>query len=131
MMGPGQMPPLSGSETYNEIVECLVSQAYKGQHMRCPAQTSASFGAGLMSRPRPEDSESKKLRRPQCYSIMWDVKGEFTGSYSALKEQQDYAAISEFSTQPQPVNPNIHGMKWIKEQHHSYRDMQLEFCVLL
>ena len=116
---------------YNEIVECLASQAYKGQHMQCPARTSASFGVEVTSTQRPEDSELKKSGRPQCYSITRDVRSEFAGSYSVLKEKQDYVGISEFSTQAQPVNPNTHGMKWMKEHQHSYREVQLDFWLLL
>ena len=29
------------------------------------------------------------------------------------------------------VNPNTHGMKWMKEHQHSYQDIQLEFWLLL
>ena len=31
----------------------------------------------------------------------------------------------------QPVDPNIHGMKWMKEHQRSYRDAQLDFWLLL
>ena len=44
IMGPGEAPPLSGFETYNQIVRRLARKAYKGVHTRCPACTSASFG---------------------------------------------------------------------------------------
>ena len=44
-MGPSETPPLCGFETYDQIVRCLASKAYKGVHTRCPAWTSASFGA--------------------------------------------------------------------------------------
>ena len=37
----------------------------------------------------------------------------------------------EPSTQVQPVDPNIHGVKWMKERQHSYRDVQLDFWLLL
>ena len=33
IMGPGKAPPLSGLETYNQIVGCLAGKAYKGLHM--------------------------------------------------------------------------------------------------
>ena len=46
IMGLGKAPPLSGSETYREILGHLAGKAYKGLHTRCPACTSASFGAG-------------------------------------------------------------------------------------
>ena len=44
IMGPGEAPPLSGFETYNQIVGHLARKAYKGVHMHCPARTSTSFG---------------------------------------------------------------------------------------
>ena len=91
IMGLGEAPPLSGLETYAQIIECLAGKAYKGQHVCCPAQTSASFCTEAMSKPRPGDPELKKPGRPQCYSMMWDVRKEFVGLYSALKEKQDLA----------------------------------------
>ena len=42
-----------------------------------------------------------------------------------------YLGMGESSTQVQPVDPNIHGMKWMKECQHSYRDVQLDFWLLL
>ena len=53
IVGLGETPPLSGLETYAQIIEHLAGKAFKGQHVRCPARTSASFGAETMSRPRP------------------------------------------------------------------------------
>ena len=43
IMGPGETPPLSGLETYNQIVGCLAGKAYKGLHTRCPVHTSTYF----------------------------------------------------------------------------------------
>ena len=37
----------------------------------------------------------------------------------------------ESSAQVQPVDPNMHAMKWMKEHQHSYRDMQLDLWLLL
>ena len=116
---------------YAQIIERLAGKAYKGQHVHCPARTSASFGTEAMSRPRPGGPELKRPGRPQCYSMTRDVRKEFAGSYSALKERQDCAGAGESSTQVKPVDPNIHGMKWMKERQHSYRDVQLDFWLLL
>ena len=44
-MGLSEKPPLCRFETYDQIIKRLASKAYKGVHMRCPARTSASFGA--------------------------------------------------------------------------------------
>ena len=99
--------------------------------MHCPARTSASFGMEATSRPRLGGPELKKPGRPQCYSMMRDVRKEFVGSYSTLKERQDCTRAGESSTQVQPVDPNIHGMKWMKEHQHSYRVVQLDFWLLL
>ena len=44
IMGPGETPPLSRFETYNQIIRCLASKTYKGVHTCCPAHTSTSFG---------------------------------------------------------------------------------------
>ena len=69
IMGLGKAPPLSGLETYSQIIERLAGEAYKGLHMRCPACTSTSFGAEV-TRARPEGPDPKKVGKPQCYSMM-------------------------------------------------------------
>ena len=43
IMGPGERPPLSGFETYNQIIRCLTGKAYKGLHMHCPARNICFF----------------------------------------------------------------------------------------
>ena len=53
------------------------------------------------------------------------------GSYSTLKEKQDGMGRDQSLAPVHPVDPNIQGMKWMKERQHSYRDMQLDFCLLL
>ena len=87
VMGPGETPPLCGFETYDQIIRCLASKAYKGVHTRCPARTSASFGAeGTIE--MVENRESKRDTRPPRYTMMRDVRQEFRGSYSAYKENR-------------------------------------------
>ena len=130
IMGPDEAPPLSGLETYSQIVGRLAGKAYKGLHMCCLVRTSASFGAEV-TRARPEGPDPKKLARLQRYSMMWDVRKEFTGSYSTLKEKHDGAGRDQSSAPAHPVDPNIQGMKWMKEHQHSYRDVQLDFWLLL
>ena len=92
--------------------------------------TSASFGAegttGIVENP-----ESKKNTRPPHYTMTWDVRQEFRGSYSTYKEKQDIAERNQSYASTHPVNPNTHGMKWMKEHQRSYRDIQLEFWLLL
>ena len=126
----GKVPPLSRLETYSQIVGCLAGKAYKGLHMRCPACTSASFGAEV-TRARPEGPDPKKPRKLQHYSMTRDVRKEFVGSYSALKEKQDWAGEDQSSAPVHPVDPNIQGMKWMKEHQCSYRDVQLDIWLLL
>ena len=123
IMGPGEAPPLCRFETYDQIVRCLASQAYKGVHMRCPAHTSASFGAEVTT-STVVNPESRKSTRPPCYSMTRDVGEEFRGLYSAYKEKQDMAPTC-------PVDPITQGMKWMKLCQRSYRDIQLEFWLLL
>ena len=53
------------------------------------------------------------------------------GSYSALREKQSIAGRDQSSAPTTPVNPNIHGMKWMKEHQCSYHDAQLDFWLLL
>ena len=130
IMGPGEAPPLSGFETYNQIVGCLASKAYKGVHMCCPACTSASFGVEG-STSKMESLESKKGTRPQHYTMTRDVREEFVGSYSAFKEKQDIAGKDQLCAPMHLVDPNTQGMKWMKERQRSYRDVQLEFWLLL
>ena len=130
IMGPGEAPPLSGFETYNQIVRRLARKAYKGVHTCCPAHISASFGAeGTTS--NMEGPESKKGTRPQHYTMTRDVREEFAGSYSTFKEKQDIAGKDQSYAPMHPVDPNTQGMKWMKEYQHSYRDVQLEFWLLL
>ena len=87
-MGLGEAPPLVGFETYDQIVRCLASKAYKGVHMRCPAWTSMSFGAEVTTAAEV-NPESKKSTRPPRYTMTQDVREEFRGSYSTYKEKQD------------------------------------------
>ena len=62
---------------------------------------------------------------------MRDVRKEFEGSYSTLKEKHGHVGEGEPPAQIQPVDPNIQGIKWMKEHQHSYRDVQLDFWLLL
>ena len=87
IMGPGKTPPLSGLETYSQIVRHLAGKAYKGLHMCCPVRTSTSFGTEV-TRVRAEGPDSKKCAKPQHYSMMRDVREELAWLYSALKENQ-------------------------------------------
>ena len=129
-MGPGEAPPLSGFETYNQIIGCLASKAYKGAHTCCPARKSASFGTEVTT-SRIGGPDSKKRTRPRRYTMTWDVREEFVGLYSALKEKQDIAEKDQSYAPTCPVDPNTQGMKWMKERQCSYRDVQLEFWLLL
>ena len=78
IMRLGEAPPLSGLETYSQIVGHLAGRAYKGLHMHCPAHTSTSFGAEVTTE-RLEGPESKKPAKSQRYSMMRDVRKEFVG----------------------------------------------------
>ena len=60
-----------------------------------------------------------------------DVREEFRGSYSAYKEKQDIAERDQSYAPTCPVDPNTQGMKWMKLRQRSYRDIQLEFWLLL
>ena len=130
IMGPGEAPPLSGFETYNQIVRHLVRKAYKGVHTCCPVHTSASFGTERTT-PNMEGPESKKSTRSRRYTMTRDVREEFMGSHSAFKEKQDIAGRDEWYAPTRPVDPNTQGMKWMKEHQHSYKKVQLEFWLLL
>ena len=130
IMGLGETPPLSGLETYNQIIRCLSGKIYKGLHTRCPACTSASFGTEV-AKARLGDPDSKKCTKPRRYTMMQDVREEYAGSYSALREKQSIAGRDQSSASMPPVDPNSQGMKWMKECQHSYRDVQLDFWLLL
>ena len=90
IMGLGEVPPLCRFETYDQIIRCLASKAYKGVHMCCPARTSTSFGAEATT-ATVVNPESRKSTRPPCYTMTRDVREEFRGSYSTYKEKQDSA----------------------------------------
>ena len=130
IMGPGEAPPLCGFETYDQIIRCLASKEYKGVHMHCPAHTSASFGAEVTT-STVVNPESKKSTRPPRYTMTRDVREEFKGSYSAYKEKQDSAERDQSYAPRRLVHPNTQGMKWMKERQRSYKDIQLEFWLLL
>ena len=130
IMGPGEVPPLSGLEMYSQIIRCLAGKAYRGLHTCCPTCTSASFGKEV-TRARPEGRDQKKLARPQHYSMAQDMRKEFAGSYSALKERQNGVGRDKSLVPMHPVDPNIQGMKWMKECQRSYKDVQLGFWLLL
>ena len=130
VMGPSETPPLCGFETYDQIIRRLASKAYKGVHTRCPAWTSASFGTEGTT-DIVENPESRKDTRPPCYTMTRDVRQEFRGSYSTYKEKQDIAGRDQSYASSHAVDPNTHGMKWMKEHQRSYWDIQLEFWLLL
>ena len=130
IMGPGEAPPLSGFETYNQIIRRLASKAYKGVHMRCPAHTSTSFGTEVTT-SRMGSPDSKKSTRPRRYTMTRDVREESVGLYSTFKEKQDIAGKDQLYAPMRLVDPNTQGMKWMKECQCSYRDVQLEFWFLL
>ena len=58
-------------------------------------------------------------------------KGSLQGDILPLKTSKDSAGGDQASGEVQPVDLNIHGMKWMKERQHSYRDTQLDFWLLL
>ena len=130
IMGPGDAPPLCGFKMYDQIIRHLASKAYKGMHMHCPAHTSTSFGAEVTT-VTVVNPESKKSTRPPCYTMTRDVREEFRGSYSAYKQKQDHAERHQSYAPTRPVDPNTQGMKWMKECQRSYKDIQLEFWLLL
>ena len=130
IMGLGETPPLSRLETYNQIIGCLSGKIYKGLHMRCPARTSASFGTEV-AKARLGDPDSKKRTKPRHYTMTQDVREEFAGLYSVLRERQSVTGRDQSSAPTPPVNPNIQGMKWMKEHQRSYHDVQLDFWLLL
>ena len=130
IIGLGETPPLSGLETYNQIIRCLSGKAYKGLHMCCPAHTSASFGVEV-AKSELEGPDSRKRTKSRSYTMTRDVREEFSGSYSALRGKQSMTGRDQTSGPTCPVNPNIQGMKWMKEHQRSYCDTQLGFWLLL
>ena len=130
IMGLGKRPPLSGFETYNQIIQHLMGKAYKGLHMHCPAHTSDSFDAEV-EKPGLRNPDSRRNAKPQHYTMTQDVREEFSGSYSTPGEGQDVAGRYQSSAPMPMVNPNTQGMKWMKERQCSYDDMQLDFWLLL
>ena len=121
IMGSGEAPPLCGFETNDQIIKHLASKAYKGVHTRCPAHTSASFGAEATT-ATVVNPESRKNTRPLHYTMTRDVREDFRGSYSAYKEKQDRAERDQSYAQACQVDPNTQPMKWMKERQRSYKD---------
>ena len=77
--------------------------------MRCPAQTSTSFGTEVTT-ATVVNPESKKSTRPPRYTMTRDVREEFRGSYSAYKEKQDIAERNQLYAPMHLVDPNTQGM---------------------
>ena len=75
VMGPGEAPPLCGFETYDQIVRHLASKAYKGVHTRCPARTSASFGAEGDNSDSGKSRVKEKYKTPALYNDMGCERG--------------------------------------------------------
>ena len=98
--------------------------------MHCPVWTSTSFGAEATT-VTVENPESKKSTKPPHYTMTRDVREEFRGSYSTYKEKQEIAERNQWYASTPPVDPNTHGMKWMKERQRTYKDIQLEFWLLL
>ena len=98
--------------------------------MRCPVHTSASFDTEA-EKPGLRDPESRRIDKPQHYTMTQDVREEFSGSYSTAKEGQDVAGRYESSAPMFTVDPNTQGMKWMKECQRSYDNAQLDFWLLL
>ena len=84
-----------------------------------------------VAKPGLRNPDSKRSAKPRRYTMTQDVREEFAGSYSALQERQDIVGRDQSSAPMPTVNPNIQGMKWMKERQHSYRDVQLDFWLLL
>ena len=54
------------------------------------------------------------------------------GSYSTFKDKLDSVGGDQASGEVvQTADLNIHAMKWMKEHQCSYRDVQLDFWLLL
>ena len=49
----------------------------------------------------------------------------------SFKEKQDIAGRDKWCAPMHPVDPNTLGMKWMKGRQRSYKNMQLEFWLLL
>ena len=78
---PGEAPPLSGFETYNQIVRHLASKAYK----ECICTALCVHLPPLcmeVTTSKMESPDSKKHTRPQHYTMTQDMREEFMGSYS-------------------------------------------------
>ena len=84
IMGPGETPPISGLETYNQIIGRLAGKVVQGIAYALPSVYICLFCTEV-TRVRVEGPDSKRRAKPQCYSMMRDVREEFMGSYSALK----------------------------------------------
>ena len=68
---------------------------------------------------------------PTLFHDMRDVRKEFAGSYSTLKEKRDSTGKDQSLAPMHTVDPNTQGMKWMKEHQCSYNDVQLGFWLLL
>ena len=131
IMGSGEVPPLSGLETYSQILGRLVGKAYKGLHTALPSMYIRLFwhrgnNKGKAQRPRPKEA----WKSPALFHDARHEKG-LCGVVFRPQRKTRLCGGDQSPTPVHPVDPNIHGMKWMKEHQHSYRDMQLDFWLLL
>ena len=100
--------------------------------MRCPVCTSTSFNTQEKVKVKSVIMVPEKPAKPQRYSLMRDVREEFAGSYSALKDKHKFVRGDQATEEcVQLLNPQTQALKWMKECQHSYTDEQLDFWLLL
>ena len=112
LIAPMRTPVLSGYESYSQVLQCLLDNAYQGLHMCCLPCTSAMF--------KPEGRVKSVVmvprKSPQKFPMMRDIWEEFTKEDQATGGQLD---------------PVVGALKWMKEHQHLYTDAQLNFWLLL
>ena len=77
--------PLSGFESYGQVVQCLVDNAYRGLHSHCPVHTSALFKAAV----RLKSVVTVPQKSPQARGFLHDERCERGVCSKKTKQQED------------------------------------------
>ena len=91
LLAPRKSPSLSGYESYGQVLQCLVDNAYRGLHIHCLVHTSALF--------KPEGRLKSVVmvpqRSPQArkFPMMRDMREEFAKEDQATGGQLDPVVI--------------------------------------
>ena len=115
----GSTPKLVGPESYNQVLRCLTTKAFRGLQVCCSARASAQFDELPLRRVW-----SVVLMPPKCKGAK---KVEFKDTASLKEEDIEKGAVGG----ERYVDPDKYTLAWMCDHQHGYTDEQIEFWPLL